>query len=291
MPVHSSLKRKDDGWRQLPCRLPPEVLERQHLRYDTTRFNFRRAMLQALTGDASEHPEGGEGCCLMQLLLAQSRAVPPNPAIIAPCLYKARVQARLPNCPMTKAANKQQQRAWKANAGWHCFCSVYERFIREWVLPQMGGVDLLYQAQPTLRIVLPGSVAPCKPHADADYYHDPNELNFWVSLTHVCGAASLWCESAPGAADFVPLESAYGCAVRFYGNRCRHFTVENCSGVARCSFDFRVVPAHLFHQSKEQYKGLEGTGRLGEGSFYKLMRADGHVGADTVTDTEVDHEV
>ena len=38
------------------------------------------------------------------------------------------------------------------------------------------------QSEPVLRVVLHDSVAPCKPHCDADYYHDASELNFWVPL-------------------------------------------------------------------------------------------------------------
>ena len=39
--------------------------------------------------------------------------------------------------------------------------------------------------------------------------------------------------------------------LRFYGNRCAHMTVPNSSGVARVSFDFRVLPAALAVQLPE----------------------------------------
>lgn len=247
------------------------------MRYDGRRYDFRRAAVMALSPAA----DGAEP--IVRLLQRQRSLPATDPAETAPALHRARVQSRLPTAPASKEATKRQQRAWRANEGWREFVAVYERFVREWVLPQFGGADLLYQAQPVLRVVLPGSVPPCRPHCDSDYYHDANELNFWCPLNHVFGASSLWAESSPGAADFAPLEAAYGCAVRFYGNRCRHFTVDNTGGAARCSFDFRVVPAHLFRagtahlgaEGAAHLRGTEGSGRLGDGGYYKLARAAG----------------
>lgn len=34
--------------------------------------------------------------------------------------------------------------------------------------------------------------------------------------------------------------------MRFYGNRCLHYTTDNTSDTCRISFDFRVIPASLF---------------------------------------------
>ena len=101
-------------------------------------------------------------------------------------------------------------------------------FVHEWVLPQFGDGPLLYQRKPILRVVMPGSVAPTALHCDADYFHSENELNFWVPLVAVDGRNSLYCESAPGAGDYSPfVSSGNGEAVRFYGNRCRHYTTAN----------------------------------------------------------------
>ena len=102
-----------------------------------------------------------------------------------------------------------------------------------------------------MRPQLSGSVPPCKPHCDADYFHDANEINYWVPLTRVGGCNSLWSESAPGAGDYAPFEAGPGEAVRFYGNRCRHYTVPNDGGGVRVSFDFRVIPSALFEPPSE----------------------------------------
>ena len=63
---------------------------------------------------------------------------------------------------------------------------VYRQFIHSFVVPSLGNVPIFYQRKPILRVVLPGSVAPTQFHCDADYFHDSNEINFWVPLTRVC---------------------------------------------------------------------------------------------------------
>jgi hypothetical protein len=41
--------------------------------------------------------------------------------------------------------------------------------------------------------------------------------------------------------------------MRFYGNECMHYTVENTTAVTRVSFDFRVIPASLFTNVTQQH--------------------------------------
>lgn len=92
-----------------------------------------------------------------------------------------------------------------------------------------------------------------------------------MPLTHVYGTNSIWVESAPDRADFSPVHALPGHVLRFYGNRCRHFTLENdvsapvraiphgrqppapthrvesarLARQVRVTFDFRVLPRHL----------------------------------------------
>ena len=57
---------------------------------------------------------------------------------------------------------------------------------------------------------------------------------------------TLWAESAPGAADYHPLEVGVGEAVAFFGTGCRHHVPANLSGCTRVSLDFRVgVQGHF----------------------------------------------
>ena len=86
------------------------------------------------------------------------------------------------------------------------------------------------------------------PHADGlePYNHQPGEVNVWVPLTTVGGSNSLMSESSPGLSDFHPFSATPGQFVKFYGNRCWHYTVRNTTEVTRVSFDIRVVPFELF---------------------------------------------
>jgi len=88
----------------------------------------------------------------------------------------------------------------------------------------------------------------------------------------VWGSNSLWVESAPGLADFQPVEACYGQVLRFYGNRCAHMTVPNSSGVARVSFDFRVLPAALAVQLPEGAPIIVSNHKLEAGGYYYLLR-------------------
>lgn len=128
------------------------------------------------------------------------------------------------------------------------FDAVYMRFLREVVLKEVGDPEgLLFQRVPTFRCHVAGSAPTGRLHADADYGHQPAELNFWLPLTRASGANSLHAESSPGAGDFAPFELEYGECQRFWGARCRHHTVMNNSERTRVSIDFRVVPrsAHV----------------------------------------------
>lgn len=225
------------------CLLPEEMQAEKKMRYDVATFGFK-SLAFAVLGDC---------------------------AAPSPPLRRAMVQAKQRSEEIQPSSQKvqawRQTREWKHSAEWAAFHDLYQRFVEEWVMPQFG-CDLLVQAEPVLRCVLPGSVAPCKPHCDADYYHDPSEVNFWVPMTHVFGVNSLWVESAPGASDFRPIEACYGQAVRFYGNRCAHFTVPNSGGSTRISFDFRVIPAALAATPV----GVASSQHLRDGGYYKLQR-------------------
>ena len=110
-----------------------------------------------------------------------------------------------------------------------------------------GYTSLCYQAEPSLRVHLPLAKCGIRLHKDADYYHQPNELNFWLPLsTGVGGTNSLYVESAPGVGDYTALAVGVGSFQRFWGNQCAHHTVVNTSDVSRVSLDLRVVPQELF---------------------------------------------
>ena len=227
-----------DEW-QGPCLLDSHFLERRNLAYDAAEYDFAGSIRAVLgcenLGDLHNEP-------------------PAPPDVAPPALRRAQIQSRRGE-PVTKAERKMARtHAWRHDRTpeWRAFMELYRKFVHEWVLPQFGDGPLLYQRKPILRVVMPGSVAPTALHCDADYFHSENELNFWVPLVAVDGRNSLYCESAPGAGDYSPfVSSGKGEAVRFYGNRCRHYTTANDAETTRVSFDFRCIPQNLFSPPSE----------------------------------------
>ena len=122
--------------------------------------------------------------------------------------------------------------------------------------PAHGFTSLCFQAEPSLRVHLPHAKCGIRLHKDADYYHQPNEVNIWLPLTSgVGGSNSLYVESAPGVGDYAPFEVGFGSFRRFWGNQCAHYTVVNTSDVSRVSLDVRVVPSELFDEAWPSPRG------------------------------------
>lgn len=128
------------------------------------------------------------------------------------------------------------------------FQSALHAFVKHEVCPALGVRRVAYQRRPTFRVHLAGGPPQGVPHADglAPYNHQPGEVNVWVPLTTVGGSNSLVSESFPGMGDFHPFVARPGQFVKFYGNRCWHYTVKNTTEMTRVSFDIRVVPFELF---------------------------------------------
>lgn len=126
-------------------------------------------------------------------------------------------------------------------------------------------LTLVYQQVPSLRyVVAPREAdeasddAPARsqptalrfaaaPHSDDEFGHQPCEINFWLPLDDVTAATVLWAESEPMKGDFAPLlpqsDSIPAFIARFYGARCRHFSLreaESLKSKPRVSIDFRV---------------------------------------------------
>ena len=126
-----------------------------------------------------------------------------------PVIYHARIQAKMEkgarglekgNRPEGKRIIKAQKKNWHKNETFKKFLVIYRAYVRECIFPQFKEYDseLLYQAEPILRVVFPGSVAPAKLHSDSEFWHQCNEVNYWCPMTDVAGENSLWCESSPG---------------------------------------------------------------------------------------------
>ena len=176
-------------------------------------------------------------------------------------------------------------RSFKASGG--CRFNVelrecYLRFLREVIMPLVPDPQgMLYQREPNLRCHYPGTGRQLVlRHCDADYHHQPNELNFWLPCTACYGTNTLWTESAPGRADYHPLELGVGKFVQFYGHQCDHFTLPNETGKTRLSLDFRVVPRSHFLEHYENSHHPNGRARFGIDAFYALLEPLGGPTAD-----------
>ena len=91
----------------------------------------------------------------------------------------------------------------------------YREFIRQVILPHVDVTRcgrLVYQAEPTLRVSLPGARAPGgRARRAADYFHQPGELAFFVPLTSTHGSNGMHVAFEPGAdAEIWPLRVTCG---------------------------------------------------------------------------------
>merc|ERR1712194_548148 len=106
------------------------------------------------------------------------------------------------------------------------------------------------QSSPCVRLQPPSTQRLTLPHCDSMYGHQPGQINFWLVLNEtdgsVGGGNSLFSESFPGRGDFKSFDVNRGQVMRFYGNKCLHFTEPNKTEYTRVSLDFRVVPGRWF---------------------------------------------
>mmetsp|Transcript_23393 Transcript_23393/g.36607 ORF Transcript_23393/g.36607 Transcript_23393/m.36607 type:complete len:267 (+) Transcript_23393:140-940(+) len=160
------------------------------------------------------------------------------------------------NPPRSKKQGDAFRKRWQAALNRKNFEARIKKVIRSFVQQVAAGElgvptsALIYQAEPSLRVNLPQAKPVGLCHTDSDYNHQPGEINFWIPVMEDCGvfdSNSLLSESSPGVGDFTSFRtSKYGEGVRFYGNKCRHYTVKNETEVTRVSIDIRVVPDTLF---------------------------------------------
>ena len=137
----------------------------------------------------------------------------------------------------------------KQRSGWKALENSYMSFIQE-VIEPIVGEKIICQDMPTFRVQLPGEKAIHKWHYDSDddHHHPDGEINFQIPLTMMTKENATWCETSPGASDFIPMILMPGQFLQFNGNKCRHGNKENTSGISRVSLDFRVLPLAVYDE-------------------------------------------
>lgn len=140
---------------------------------------------------------------------------------------------------------------WRTLSAHPMFRRALGEFIADVVSPLLyNGVPgpVVYQKEPTLRVHLPGLGPLGGRHIDYVYKRQPTEVNVWIPLSQVGPLNTLWTETAPGKADFVPVEADYGSALLFWGNQCRHGSCANSADITRVSLDVRVIREDFFQE-------------------------------------------
>jgi hypothetical protein len=157
----------------------------------------------------------------------------------------------------------------------------YERLLAQVVLPLFAGVGcggICFQREPNFRCHLPGTGhVLVERHRDADYHHQPAEVNFWLPCTAAFGSNTVWVESAPHSADFRPFEARFGTLIQFWGHQCEHFTTPNETGRTRLSIDFRVIPREQYCSRYPHSHKKDGSERFALGGFFGVMDRSGAV--------------
>ena len=246
------------GW-PTPCGLPADLLEERVYEFDAASQPLIAAIAAAIGSDVASLPQLHE---------------------------TAELKRWLSRPTLTNLGLNPLDRRLKASGGFRknaALRAAYHRFVREVVLPQLpeDPEGYLYQREPNLRCHLPGTGRQLVlRHCDADYFHQPHELNFWLPCTPCSGTNSMWRESRPGAADYRPVELRVGQMLRFFGNQCDHYSMPNQTGATRLSLDFRIVPRSHFRADYPGSHMQDGSPRFGIGGFFARFEQDAEGGAE-----------
>lgn len=128
----------------------------------------------------------------------------------------------------------------------------YESFVQWWAHELFGAEPTWHQRTPTLRVSTPGRRSVLEYHTDADYGHQPGEVNVWVPLTDAYGSNSIVVE---GVAQTVH----YGEVLVFDAVRLVHGAMTNRTDHTRLSFDFRLIRKRDYgaNHRRSVAKGME----------------------------------
>jgi len=127
------------------------------------------------------------------------------------------------------------------------FIDRYQAFVH-YLQKNVFKERLVYQRLPTLRIHFPNNVCTGEFHRDGDYNHPKEEINIVVPLTRSIRTATIHIESGYQKNDHKPVEMEYG-QFLIFDSRLEHGSLPNVENYTRISFDFRVIPYHLYRDT------------------------------------------
>lgn len=160
---------------------------------------------------------------------------------------------------------------------------LYNTFVRDVILPRYSDTAYAVQVDPSFRIHLPNNTAlgireedtedRIGIHCDADYNHQPGEINFVLPITQMFDTNTLYVESSPLIGDFHPVTLEIGEVFCFYGNKCRHFNKCNRTEKTRISLDFRIIPMSSYDETWDR-ESVHGKLPLKLGGYFKKVNGD-----------------
>jgi len=272
----SSQKNKTRKNEESTTMLPLSIRKVHHVPYDTTKYNLKKCIINLLksldpeivghfsTLDDDNDDEMLEYLNVPVQSLTRKSQIKKNSLSLSDEKKENEKTLSSDNNNDNNCCEKAQEYLSHAVATNEEFIQVFDAFVTEAIIPKLKArmmkekvtpfdndgnsqqttqkkVTMYYQRPPTLRIQPGPARAYVKAHKDADYGHQPGELNFWIPLTDrgITGV-DLYCESEEDKGDFAPLESDVGFATSFHGSHCKHYVNSNSTDKTRVSLDFRV---------------------------------------------------
>ena len=147
---------------------------------------------------------------------------------------------------------------------------LYEKLIREVILPYLNLKEALVQKFPSFRVQLPNNVAVAKKHTDNSLGHPIGEINFTYTFTEMKDSTAILIEKMPRMNDYIKIEAEENSIVSFNANLCEHYNEVNITGKTRMSMDFRVLP--LEYLPKKNIYSHTSNMKFVDGGYYKLIK-------------------
>ena len=147
---------------------------------------------------------------------------------------------------------------------------MYNKLIKEVILPYLDLDEALVQKFPSFRVQLPNNVAVAKIHTDNSLGHPKGEINFTYTFTEMKDTTAILIEKMPELNEFTKIEADENNIVSFNANLCKHYNEINDTGKTRMSMDFRILP--LNYIPKEDVFSHTSNKKFVDGGYYILFK-------------------
>lgn len=147
---------------------------------------------------------------------------------------------------------------------------LYDKLIKEIILPYLNLKEALVQKFPSFRVQLPENVAVAKKHNDHSLGHPIGEINFTYTFTDMKDSTSILIEKMPRINKYIKIEANENSIVSFNANLCIHYNEINTTGKTRMSMDFRVLP--LEYLPEKDSSSHTSNMKFVDGGYYKLVK-------------------